>query len=190
MLDRLREWMGAAGARAAYLSRPISVAYLTGFQSDPYERLMALVVGPSAATLIVPGLEEEAARTAAEGVEVRAWQDGQDPWTLVAEVIAGSGSGGRVAVEKGHLSLAAWERLSAITDGAEPVDAGAQVRLLRARKGPRELELLRRAAEITDRVTELVMADLAVGRSELEVAMAIDLHIAEAGARPAFGTLV
>jgi Xaa-Pro dipeptidase len=95
-----------------------------------------------------------------------------------------------VAVEKNHLSLAAWERLRAATDGADPVDAGAQVRFLRARKAPWELELLRRAAEITDRVTEMVMSDLAVGRSELEVAMEIDLHIAQAGARRSFGTLV
>jgi Xaa-Pro aminopeptidase len=93
-------------------------------------------------------------------------------------------------VEKDHLSLAAWERLRGAADGAEPVDAGAQVRLLRARKAPWELELLAQAAQITDRVTELAAGDLEVGRSELELATAIDLHIAEAGARRAFGTLV
>ena len=176
--------------RAAYLSQPISIGYLTGFHSEPHERLMALVVRPAHATLIVPGLDEEAARAAAEGVEVRAWHDGQDPWAVVSEAFDPSGSPGPVAVEKAHLSLTAWERLRALVDGAEPVDAGAQLRLLRARKAPWEQERLRRAAEITDRVTELAMADLAVGRSELEVAMAIDLHIAEAGARRAFGTIV
>jgi Xaa-Pro dipeptidase len=95
-----------------------------------------------------------------------------------------------VAVEKDHLSLAAWERLRVVTDGAEAVDAGGQLRLLRARKAPWELELLGRAAKITDQVTELILADLAVGSSELEVAMTIDLHIAEAGAQRSFGTLV
>src|SRR2546428_10800020 len=122
--------MEVAGARAAYLSHPISIGYLTGFHSDPHERLMALVVGPSQATLIVPGLEEEAARAVADGVEVRAWHDGQDPWTGGSSVIAPSGSGGRVAVEKDHLSVASWERLRVATDGAEPVDAGGQLRLL------------------------------------------------------------
>ena len=155
MLDRLREWMEVVGVGAAYLSDPISIGYLTGFHSDPHERLMALVVRPSDAMLIVPGLDEEAARVAAQGVDIRAWRDGQDPWTAVSEVLGGSGARGRVAVEKNHLSLAAWERLQVATDGAEPVDAGLQVRLLRARKAPWELELLRQAAQITDRVTEI-----------------------------------
>ena len=176
--------------RGAYLSQPISIGYLTGFHSDPHERLMALVVRPADATLIVPGLDEEAARATADGVEVRAWHDGQDPWTVVSEAFAPSGSSGPVAVEKAHLSLAAWERLRTVVNGFEPVDAGEQLRLLRARKAPWEQERLRRAAEITDRVTEEAIAGLAVGRSELEVAMAIDLHIAEAGARRAFGTIV
>jgi Xaa-Pro dipeptidase len=189
-LDRLREWMEVAGVRAAYVTGPISIGYLTGFHSDPHERLMALVVRPAAATLIVPGLDEEAARAAAHGVDVRAWRDGQDPWTVVSDALARAGAGGRVAVEKDHLSLAAWERLRVVTDGADAVDAGGQLRLLRARKAPWELELLGRAAKITDQVTELTVADLAVGSSELEVAMTIDLHIAEAGAQRSFGTLV
>ena len=188
-LDRLREWMEVAGVRAAYLTEPISIGYLTGFRSDPHERLMALVVRPADATLIVPGLDEEAARVA-RGVEVRAWRDGQDPWAVVSDALATFGSGGRVAVDKDHLSLTAWERLWVVTDGAEPVDAGRQVRLLRARKAPWELELLGRAAEVTDQVTERVLAGLAVGSSELEVAMTIDLHIAEAGAQRAFEALV
>jgi Xaa-Pro dipeptidase len=181
--------MEVAGVRVAYLSAPISIGYLTGFHSDPYERLMALVVRPSDATLIVPGLEEEAARAAARGVEVRSWRDGQDPWALVTDAV-GARLAGPVAVEKEHLSLAAWERLRAVTDAAEAVDAGAQIRRLRIRKTPLELAQLRRAAEITDRVTELVMADLVIGRSELEAAMAIEGRIAEAGARRSFGTLV
>jgi Xaa-Pro dipeptidase len=190
MIDRLREWMEEAGPDAAYLSDPISIGYLSGFHHDPHERLMALVVLRSGATLIVPGLDEEAARDAADGVEVRAWRDGQDPWAVVAGAIAPSGAGGRIAVEKRHLTLADWERLQDAADGAEPVDVSPQVRLMRARKAPWELDHLRQAAEITDHVTELVMSDLAMGRSELEVAMAIDLHIAEAGAQRAFGTLV
>ena len=39
-LDRLREWMEAVGTPVAYLTAPISIAYLTGFHTDPYERLM------------------------------------------------------------------------------------------------------------------------------------------------------
>lgn len=188
-VDRLRAWMEEAGVPVAYLTRPVSIGYLCGFHSEPHERLMGLVVGRSSATLIVPGLDRERALGKAEGVEVRAWADGEDPWALVAEALGPPPAAGRVAVEKGHLSLAAWDRLQALTD-AEPVDAGLQLRAMRARKSPQELERLQRAAQITDQVTERVLTGLTVGSSEQEIAMALDLQIAEAGAQLSFGTLV
>jgi Xaa-Pro dipeptidase len=188
-LDRLREWMEEAGADLAYLTRPVSIGYLSGFRSDPHERLMALVVQPRSATLVVPGLDEDRALAAAEGVEVRAWPDGGDPWAVVAEALGPAPASGRVAVEKEHLSLGDWERLQVLTD-AEPVDAGTRIRLMRSRKSERELALLGRAAEITDQVTEGALAGLAPDASERELAAAIDRRIAEAGAQLSFDTLV
>ena len=187
-LARLRDWMAAERVDAAYVSDPVSIGYLTGFRAEPHERLMALAVGDGEAVLIVPGLEEEPASASARDVVVRAWRDGEDPWALVGSALGGRA--GRLAVEKGHLSLAGWERLRAVAGDAEAVDAGAELRRLRSRKSPEELELLQRAARITDQVTERVLAELAEGRTELEVAAAIDLGIASAGARPSFGTLV
>jgi Xaa-Pro dipeptidase len=187
-LERLWAWMESERVGAAYLSDPISIAYLTGFRADPHERLMALAVRDGEAVLIVPGLEEESATAAARGVAVHAWRDGDDPWSLVASALGGHA--GRLAVEKAHLSLAGWERLRAVAGDARAVDAGAELRRLRARKAPDELARLERAARITDEVTEQVLAELAAGRSELEVAAAIDLRIASAGAQLSFGTLV
>ena len=187
-LERLRAWMEAERVGAAYLSDPISIAYLTGFRTEPHERLMALALRDGEAVLIVPALEEESAAAATRDVAVRAWRDGEDPWSLVASALGGHA--GRLAVEKGHLSLAGWERLRAVAGDARAVDAGGELRRLRARKAPDEIARLERAARITDQVTDEVMAELAAGRSELEVAAAIDLRIASAGAQLSFGTLV
>src|SRR5437870_12622213 len=182
--------MEGAGVRGAYLSQPISIGYLTGFHSDPHERLMALVVRPADATLIVPGLDEEAARATADGVEVRAWHDGQDPWTVVSEAFAASGSPGPVAVEKANLSLAAWERLRTVVNGSEPVDAGEQLRLLRARKAPWEQERLRRAAESAQRGNEKAVPALAASRGAVAASADDDPNIRVAGARGGFGPFV
>src|SRR5262249_58022139 len=100
--------MEARNVSTAFLTYPISIAYLTGFATNPHERLMALVLRDGDAVLVVPGLEEESASAAVRGVTVRAWRDGEDPWALVAEALDGGGAG-RVAVEKGHLSLERWE---------------------------------------------------------------------------------
>jgi Xaa-Pro dipeptidase len=187
-LARLRAWMDAQGVDAAYLTDPVSIGYLTGFIADPHERLMALAVRGDSAVLVVPGLEEESAGAAAAGgVDVRAWRDGQDPWAMVAAAL---GPASRLAVEKGHLSLAAWGRLRAATGATDPIDAGAEVRRLRVRKTPDEIARLERAAELTDEVTVRIAGELAEGRSELDVAGAIDLLIAGAGARRSFETIV
>ncbi len=57
-LEDLRAWMAAHNVDAAYVTKPVSIAYLTGFHAEPYERLMALTVRPDRATLIVPALEQ------------------------------------------------------------------------------------------------------------------------------------
>ena len=56
--------MASQGVDAAYITRPVSVAYLTGFRSEPMERLMALAIRPEGATLIVPALEKDHAVSA------------------------------------------------------------------------------------------------------------------------------
>jgi Xaa-Pro aminopeptidase len=180
--------MEAREAGAAVLTDPVSIAYLTGFATNPHERLMALVVRDGSAVLVVPSLEEASAATAAAGVSISAWRDGDDPWAPVAAAIGSAG--GRLAVETDHLSLARWERLRAIVPGAEALDAGAEVRRLRARKSADEIARLERAARLTDEITERALVELRAGRGELEVAAAIDHQIAVAGARPSFDTIV
>jgi Xaa-Pro dipeptidase len=187
-LDRLRTWMRAEGLEAAFLTNPVSIAYLTGFAANPHERLMALVLRGDDAVLLVPGLEATSAAGSARDVTVRAWRDGDDPWTSVAATLDGRAR--RVAVEKGHLSLAGWERLHELAGGAEAVDAGAELRRLRARKTPEEIARLERAARLTDEVTERALAEVRPGRTELELASAIDGWIAAAGARLSFETIV
>lgn len=186
-LDRLRSWLAAQGAATGFVTDPVSIAYLTGFHAQPYERLTALVLRADRAVLVVPGLDEASATAAADGVEVQAWHDGEDPWDVVAAAL---GRSDRLGVEKAHLSLADWERLRSRTGVTEPLDLGAEVRRLRLRKRPEEVERLQHAAAVTDRVTDRIMGELAVGLSELEIAAAIELHLAAAGVRPSFDTMV
>src|SRR5215831_2123052 len=180
--------MEARNVSTAFLTYPISIAYLTGFSTNPHERLMALVIRDAQAVLIVPGLEEESATAAARGVSVKAWRDGEDPWAVVASVLGGGVS--RLAVEKGHLSLSGWDRLQAVTGVLEAVDVGAEIRRLRARKTPDEIEKLERAGRLTDEVTQGILPELETGRAELDVAAAIERQVAGAGGRPSFGTIV
>ncbi|MDQ6773046.1 MAG: Xaa-Pro peptidase family protein [Candidatus Dormibacteraeota bacterium] len=187
MLEPVREWLAGGAAEAAFVTSPVAIAYLTGYRGEAHERLQALVVRPESATLIVPALDQEKARAAVAGVEVAGWRDGEDPYL---EVAAALGRGRlRLAVETEHLSLAGWERLDPLVEGG-PVDVGAELRRLRARKSTAELGLLTRAAEITDVVSERLLDQVRSGQTELELAALLARLMSEAAADPAFSSLV
>jgi Xaa-Pro dipeptidase len=186
-LSELRAWMAQQGLEAAYITRPVSIAYLTGFQADPHERLMALAVRPDHATLIVPALERDHAVSSTDQATVVGWRDGEDPYDLVCDAIEDCA---RLGVEKEHLTVQAAEALRTRAGAGKFVDVAGEVRRLRRTKSPEELKKLERACVITDRVTEQVMDQLRAGQSELGVAVIVGAAIAELGAVPSFETLV
>jgi Xaa-Pro aminopeptidase len=188
-LSELRVWMTRQDLDAAYVTRPVSVAYLTGFRSEPHERLMALAVRPDSATLIVPALEHENAVRQSIQVEVVSWRDGEDPYTFVGEALSNPRRG-RLGVEKDHLSVQAAEALGVRVGAGELIDVAPEVGRLRRTKSGAELEKLAHAAAITDEVTAEVMGRLASGVSELEVAMWLGAAVTERGATLSFESSV
>src|SRR5712692_10925650 len=82
-LDEVRAWMARHDLDAAYISRPVSIAYLTDVRAEPYERLMALVVRRDHATLILPAIERENAERTKTDAEIVSWRDGEDPYRPV-----------------------------------------------------------------------------------------------------------
>lgn len=175
--------MKNARVPAALVTRPVSIRYLTGFGAEPHERLLALVVRPESAALIVPALEEENANRNATDVEVTAWQDGEDPLAVLRSLL---GRPERLAVEKDHLTLGRADALEI----EDPVDMGAAISSFRAVKSAAELERLREAARRTDAVNARIAAELRTGMTELEAAARIDDLIRAQGCEPSFGTLV
>lgn len=187
MIDRLRAWLDAQGADAAWISDPVSIAYLTGFRTDPAERLMGLAVGAGGPVLVVPGLEQESAERHTHGVEVVGWRDGTDAFAVAAGAL---GASRRLAVEKHHLTLAVAERLQGAAAARDLLDAGPMVRDLRRRKSAEEIREMERAAEVTDRVTEEILGLLRPGMTELEVSMHISMLIGREGATLSFESIV
>ena len=102
--DRLTRVAAEAGSRGldAILVTPSSdYLYLLGYSAPPLERLTCLIVRPDAPpTLVLPHLEEPLARhelgSLADEIELRTWDETEDPFALVSDVLRGSG---RVAVQ-------------------------------------------------------------------------------------------
>lgn len=157
----------------------VNVRYLTGLQSSN----AAVLVDPAGeATLYTDFRYAEAAREV-EGVAFH--QTPRYVVTALAELL----SGRRVGVEAAHLSLAFADTLRA--GGVELVATTGVVEALRAVKEPGELDALRRAAAISDRVYEQLAEQPFVGRTEAELAWWLEQAWHEAGADGlSFGTIV
>jgi len=172
---------------ALYVTKPVSIAYLTGFEANPHERLMAMTIRADGATLIVPALEEQNAKLHASNAEVVAWRDGEDAYELVSRSV---GALSEIGVEKDHLTLLAAEQLTSRTGAVELVDVGPELRGLRLTKHEDEVEKLQRAADITDDAYERVVVRLRIGQSEIDIALMIASAIGDLGGALAFRPLV
>ena len=160
------------------VTNPVNVRYLTGFDSSN----AALLVEPERTRLFTDFRYIEAAR-AVDGVE--AVQTGRSLVGWLAENLSG-----RVGFEADVLPFALAETLRG--GGLELVPRSRLVERLRAVKDAAELDAIRRACAITDRMFERLAADVPfVGRTERDVAWEIQrLHHEEGADAQAFDSIV
>jgi Xaa-Pro aminopeptidase len=98
----------------------------------------------------------------------------------------------RLGFEDAHLSVRDHGRLrELLPDGVELVAAGGLAERLRAVKEPTEIERIRAATAIADRAFEELIGEGLVGRTERELAAALERAMLAHGAqRPSFETIV
>jgi Xaa-Pro dipeptidase len=185
--ERVQAAAREAGLDTLLLVAPPNIAYVCGFRPTPYERLVALVVpAEGALQLVVPSLEEEAARAEVPaGTAVHVWRDEEGPGQALAAAFQSGPR--RLGIEKAHLTVAYKELAGAALPHAAISDCGPLLARLRLVKDEEEIGQLRRAAEIIDRVVERLASEIAPGRSEAELAdLATRLIREEGGDGPAF----
>ncbi len=161
---------------AATVSEPllvtngVNVRYLTGFQSSN----TAVLVEPGGeATLFTDFRYAEAARLV-EGVTFV--QTKRDVVSDLSERLAGR----TIGFEANRIGFAQWEALGA--GGVRLVAAHGVVERLRAVKDAGEIEIMSRAAALSDRVYEALADERLSGRKEAEVAWWIEQRFHDLGA--------
>ena len=189
--DRLaaaRDGLAAGDAAALLLGVGSDLRYLTGYAAHPTERLTMLILqSRGAVTLVAPRLEAMKAAAspacAAGDVSVVAWDETDDPYSIVTRRLTaalGEGRGGRLLVDPGL-----WARhllaLQAALPGSSFGLATEVTRELRIVKGADEIELLRAAAHAADRVIDQVAHGPLVGRTEADVSREIGERLVAEG---------
>ena len=171
-LQRLSGLVEDHGLAAALIAVGPDLDYLTGYRAMPLERLtMLAVVSGHAPVLVVPRLEEPAARAGARApVEIATWMETDDPHDLVAGLVerARGRASATIAVSDRLWSLQLL-RLQAAMPGVRWISATEVLRELRMIKDADEIELLRLAGAAADRVVDQIAAGPLVGRTEADV---------------------
>jgi Xaa-Pro aminopeptidase len=180
--ERVQEQLRERELDALVVTHLLNVRWLTGFTGT---NGVAVVRADGSHTFLTDFRYVERAAAEVGGFDRR--RGGRD---LLAD--ATEGLAGRVGFEDHHLAVHAWERLKkAAGDGVELAAAGRLLEDLRAVKEGTELEAVRAAARLADEVLrEVVLERGLAGRTESEVARAIERGLRERGAEPSFPPIV
>jgi Xaa-Pro aminopeptidase len=171
-VDRLRETL----EEPLLVTNPTNIVYLVGFKSSN----AALLVEPDRLQLFADFRYANAAREV-EGVEFA-----ETRRDLLGD-LAGRLSG-RIGFESAFVTYAGYEKLRG--GGLDLVPRPGLVEALRAKKDERELDALRRACAITDRVYERLANEPFVGRTERDVAWTLEQLFHDEGSAAAFESVV
>lgn len=177
-IERARSLMRGAGVDALLLSVGADLAYLTGYEAVPLERLTMLMLPvDGTGVLVVPELEAPRVEPRPGRFEVRPWGETEDPVEIVA------GSLGRA--ERVSIGDQTWATFVLDLQHRRP-DVQLEIsspltRALRMRKDRAELDELRQAALATDRVAARLRGYGFSGKREIDVSRAVAHMTVEEG---------
>ncbi len=186
-LERARRLMREQGVDALMLTGGTSMMYFTGIGWGLSERLLAAFIPVSGRPfLVTPKFEEERAMEQVAlgpmsgGADVYAWEESDDPYTLIADGLRSRGlTAATIAVEE----TVRWQfsngvsRIPAVrvTDGT-PVTAGC-----RMVKDAHELALMRHASQVTLKAYEAAWKSLKEGMTQSDFARLVSLAHTQLG---------
>ncbi len=177
------------GLAALLVAPSPDLAYLTGYDPPPFERLTLLSLAPGRdAVLLVPELERlrAAGSPVAMRLQIETWADGEDPYAAAARLLS---PGGRIGVTDRMLAVHLLGLQEALS-GADFVGGSRVVSNLRAIKDADELSRLARAGRAADETFRTIIGARLEGRREEEVASELATLLVGCGHERADFTIV
>ena len=192
-INQLSTYLSENNLDAAFITTPDNVFYVSGFRSNPHERLLGVVIFKDAEPLMIcPKMEVPDAKEAGWSFDVVGHQDTDQPWQLLKEAIVAKGvTINQLAIEKSHMTVERLEALQELFPQSSFARLDDQLNSMRVIKDERELDILRKAAEYADYAIEVGVSEIAEGKTELEILTAIELALKKKGiAHMSFDTMV
>ncbi|RVU70556.1 MULTISPECIES: aminopeptidase P family protein [Lactobacillus] len=179
-LDKLQTWLQNNNLDVAYISDPITIAYFTGYDMEPHERIFALFAFKDAEPFVfTPALNVEEAKASDWNGDVYGYLDSEDPWMLIADRIhQRTKHTSKWAIEKANLSVAHFQNLHGqFPDADFSGDLSAFIERLRLYKTPEEIEKLKGAGAEADFAFKIGFDAIRTGVTERSIAGQIDYQL-------------
>lgn len=193
-LHQLRQTITDQGLAVAYISDPMTIKYLTGFYSDPVERVLALLVfADHDPFLFAPALEVEAIKQSGWAYPVYGYLDHEQPYQMIADQVKR-----RVAdpqnwgAELGFLTVARLRALQENFPHAKfDFDLTPAIEQMRLLKDGQEIATLKEAGKWADFALEVGFKAVHPGVSEQAVAAELEYALKQHGImNMSFDTLI
>ncbi len=193
-LKQVQQWITQQGMDLGYFSNFQTIQYLTGFGSDPIERVLALFVFPDADPfLFCPALEVEAVKDTGWPYDVYGYLDHEDAYAIIADKIkARKANPVKWAIEMGNLTIERFNQMHAqFPEAMFDLDATDYIANLRVVKTPHEIDLLNAAGAEADYAFEIGFKAVAAGVPEQRVAAELQYALMKRGVmNMSFDTLI
>lgn len=189
-LQQLSTYLQEQNIDVAFINSPENFFYLTGFHTDPHERLLGLLVFPSADPIaVLPGMEKGQLIETGWTYDVIGYADHEDPWALMQG--RGVNEAQTVGLEKQVLSYGRSEAFFSLFDNVDVKDVEGHLNEMRVVKDAEEIAIMREAAELADFGVKVGTEALREGVTEMEVLATIEYELKKKGvAAMSFSTMV
>lgn len=192
-INQISTYLKEHNIDAAFITTPDNVFYVSGFRSNPHERLLGVLVFQDAEPLmILPQMEVPDAKNAGWDFDVVGHQDTDQPWQLLKQAIENKKiTPAQIAIEKSHMTVERLEAIQELYPDVTFTRLDDQLNSMRVVKDANELAILREAAAYADYAIEVGVSEIAEGKTELEILMAIELALKKKGiSHMSFDTMV
>lgn len=181
-LTKLVNYLQNENVDVAMITTLANVFYYTGYDSDPYERFMALIVDSRSgnSTLFVPSLDEEIANHKSYVKNIVPISDVDNPYKKLKEVLDYDVRS--INLEVKAVSMYQHKQLQSIFPNAIYEDIQTFIHNQRLIKSREEVQYTRIAVEIIEQVIEEGLKNFKVGMTELELAAELEYQSRKLGA--------
>lgn len=180
---QLQTYLKEQSIDAAFITDPYNVFYVSGFKSNPHERLLGVMVFAEAEPfLICPKMEIPDAKNAGWTGEIVGHEDTQNSMEILYQTaLSREVDLKTMAVEKAHMTVERYESLLSLFGSLSIAQLDEQLNAMRVIKDDAELQILREAAALADYAIEVAARTIKEGITEIEVMTEIELALKKRG---------